>query len=300
MLARRLSTLANGNVTAPCTPPDSFTRISFDHAHLVRSNLGGQGGRCVDRTFGDGLFIPWSDSCDEQQSASTPHEIYIRNVGTTASGTSINMHIRNETEYRAWRTGPNGIKRVAAASGPNGFFGVVNLLGPRSPTQQPAAMVWNSHLTVVQLRYTFVDAANDALLTIGRMHLTFFDFDTGMSQVSAAVPAVEIMQVGPQASTVSIPAVTDMLERSESAFEQSLSPEALFFIQNMPEPWSTHTYAATIYGVGNDNPADPYALTELQQRRSVMVTFESLSSFQVRYAIHGCCTTGAQPPTAHT
>ena len=33
-------------------------------------------------------------------------------------------------------------------------------------------------------------------------------------------------------------------------------------------------------------------LTPLQARRSVMVMYERLSSFQVRFAINQCCTTG--------
>ena len=48
-------------------------------------------------------------------------------------------------------------------------------------------------------------------------------------------------------------------------------------------------------GSGSDNPADPYVLTPLQARRSVMVTLMEVSSFQVRYAIDGCCTTGCAP-----
>ena len=42
----------------------------------------------------------------------------------------------------------------------------------------------------------------------------------------------------------------------------------------------------------DDNPANPYQLTELQSSRSVQVLFEYVSSFQVRYAIGACCTTG--------
>ena len=38
-----------------CTPRDSYTNLTFDNAHLVLSNLGGQGGRCVDTCYtGDG------------------------------------------------------------------------------------------------------------------------------------------------------------------------------------------------------------------------------------------------------
>ena len=47
-LGRRLQSLASSAAAdgSNCTPPDSFTDIQFDNAQLVRSNLGGQGGRC--------------------------------------------------------------------------------------------------------------------------------------------------------------------------------------------------------------------------------------------------------------
>ena len=84
---------------AACQPADSFTTISFAGATLVRSNIGGQGGRCVT----PGL-------CAENETASTPHEIFIRDVGQFM-GQSIGLRITNETEYRAWRETINGVKR---------------------------------------------------------------------------------------------------------------------------------------------------------------------------------------------
>ena len=88
-------------LSVACTPAESFVAIDFEHATLVRSNLGGQGGRCVTA----GL-------CDEMPS--TPHanhEIYIRNVGALAGGDTLDIRITNETEYRAWRATINGVKR---------------------------------------------------------------------------------------------------------------------------------------------------------------------------------------------
>ena len=40
---------------------------------------------------------------------------------------------------------------------------------------------------------------------------------------------------------------------------------------------------ATVQGFGSDNPEDPRELTELQRSRSVLLTFDSISSFDVRY-----------------
>ena len=68
------------------------------NATLQRSNLGGIGGRCA---------AP--GSCEEIQSASTPPEILIRDVGQlisrsggVRSRTSVHLRISNLTEYRAW------------------------------------------------------------------------------------------------------------------------------------------------------------------------------------------------------
>ena len=44
--------------------------------------------------------------------------------------------------------------------------------------------------------------------------------------------------------------------------------------------------------IGDDNPLHPYDLTRQQQTRAVMAMFELVSTFQVRYAIGACCTTG--------
>lgn len=50
-------------------------------------------------------------NCELVQTPTTPREIYITGVGSTAAGRRIDLKIVNETEYRAWRVGLNGIKR---------------------------------------------------------------------------------------------------------------------------------------------------------------------------------------------
>ena len=78
---------------------------------------------------------------------------------------------------------------------------------------------------------------------------TFYDFDTGMSQVEGAVPAVEIMQMGPQASAVLLPDVSEIAAQSEAAFASSLSSAAQAIAATMPGDWGTLVYSATVYGV---------------------------------------------------
>ena len=71
-----------------CTVVGSFTNLDLSAATTVRSNLGGQGGRCSR-----------PDACAELQSPSTLHEIYLRNVGThQRTGRSIDLRITNESQ----------------------------------------------------------------------------------------------------------------------------------------------------------------------------------------------------------
>ena len=98
---------------------------------------------------------------------------------------------QNETEYRAWRLGHNGIKRerrreqAAIDSGESfGYFGAVNLLGPRSATQNPPDMRWHNAFTFTQLRVEFLDGTSGGPATINRTFFTFYDFDTGLAQVA--------------------------------------------------------------------------------------------------------------------
>lgn len=63
---------------ANCTPRESFVGLVLEHAILVRSNLGGKGGRCTSHVL-----------CEEIQDATTLHEIFIRNVGINGQAQSI-------------------------------------------------------------------------------------------------------------------------------------------------------------------------------------------------------------------
>ena len=143
-----------------CISLQSFTNVDLtDDTTIVRSNLGGQGGRCVTTpATATSPAVPWSDVCDEQCDIATgecdsPPELYLATVAymTDSSGTTcVNMRITNLTEYRAWQTTNNGVKLATGATD-SGSFGVINLLAPREPTTAPTSMFWNSALTFVEL-----------------------------------------------------------------------------------------------------------------------------------------------------
>ena len=78
------------------------------------------------------------------------------------------------------------------------------------------------------------------------------------------------------------------IEGAES-IDTNLETELLIQDQAVPLPgletWNTRTFCGTTYGVGKDNPVNPYSLTDQQKARSIMVEIVNKSSFQVRYSI---------------
>jgi hypothetical protein len=239
---------------------DSFTPLEFENARVVRSNLGSQGGRCSNVTFRNGETIPWFELCDEEQSAllpPPPAEIYLRDVGTTAAGVGIDLRITNESQYRAWNSRINGVKRTESGFGRVDTFGVVNLLGPRLPTQRPLAKFWSEVFTYAQLRLSFVDGTG-LPLTLYRTFLTFFDFDAGDNRT-----AVETIQLGPPGDdangdvggatgAAAIWTYGDQIV-SSATWEEHVSGWADFHgagdaaLSVLPSNWSTPIYAAHRY-----------------------------------------------------
>jgi hypothetical protein len=111
-----------------CLPRAAFSYLTFDGAALVASNLGGQGGRCIDTCYSDGQSrqcFGWRALCHEQQPNTSVADtgelmgnthILFRRLGTTESGVDrgreVWLRITNESEYRAWNPRHNGVKRT--------------------------------------------------------------------------------------------------------------------------------------------------------------------------------------------
>lgn len=278
LLCSLLAIAAAQSTPPACIGTDTFVAINLDGAALVRSNLGGQGGRCS--LLGE---------CDEVQSATTLHEIYIRDVGVSGDDTAIDLRITNQSEYHAWNPDLNGIKR--STGGRFGSFGAINLLGPREEDQ--AGYVWHTGGTFVELLFEVVgrDGSGTRALTLPRTYLTFYDFD-------ASATSSEVMQINPSGSPLEImPATSELIRASSwSALLDEPVLDELFPTTSQRqylESWGTPVSRATARGVGADNPIESYVLTQQQVDRSVMVRFDNVSSFRVRYAIIHCCTTGA-------
>ena len=205
-----------------CVPALSFTPINFKNATMIQSNLGGQGGRCVDTYYTEcpisqpqcstqGVSVPWSDLCEEAQPGTPPNPVgsrpdtpaqmdgnmavFIRDIGkyTTEQGVDhdISLRITNMSEYRAWNPRHNGVKRQGIGD-ETGFFGAINLLGPRSALQRPYDKFWTDQFTMVQLKFSFVTSAGASLspLTIGRTFITFCTRQSA-SRPTESIPNLE-------------------------------------------------------------------------------------------------------------
>jgi hypothetical protein len=113
---------------------------------------------------------------------------------------------------RAWNPRHNGVKRQQEG-GNTGYFGCVNLLGPRSTTQRPFRQFWHATFTIVQLRFDFLTETQQGSsyqqlglagmvpLDLQRTYFTFWDVDTGTPTFAGSGEQVEALQVGPQAAT---------------------------------------------------------------------------------------------------
>ena len=80
--------------TLGCTPQPSFVKINFDDAHLIRSNLGGQGGRCSSTDLCEETCAPCAgQTCTEAEClGKMEHEIFIKNVAISGALCSRCVH----------------------------------------------------------------------------------------------------------------------------------------------------------------------------------------------------------------
>lgn len=294
--------VVNDPVVGLCVPRDSFVKIGMSVATTVRSNLGGQGGRCHLGVIPDGCEIPVAS--DPPAAGSSPHEIYLRDIGrndihpqyqphfNAAAGQFVDMRITNLTEYYAWNTRWNGVK--IGRDGTTNQFAVVNLLGPRSDDMP--GRIWNNELTFVELNVEFlgrtvpwdehsdpaVQAVSATPLTLARTYISFYDFDTGSQRSDGTFNAPEAMQVDSSATTVALSSATELEQHGAWSTVSSEAQLNSFFPAAADrarlEAWTSPIIRATTYGVGRDNPADSYTITPLQQARSVQVLLSASRS----------------------
>ena len=213
-----------------------------------------------------------------------PPVLYLAHVGTLSDGTAIDLQIDNITEYNYHNNYFNGLKEVEA-----GNFGVVNVKGPQTDGEP----------TFMQLRYTFINSLTTEPATLGRTYMTFYDFD-GSNTLR------ECMQIRGSVSKVGVSPTTELqalhFNRTarENGEELEIDPALRGIMDALPPGsmfWDTHTEASPVYcstetGIGADNPMNPHDIIDLQRDRSVLITFEDVSTFDVRFTLVGGKSTG--------
>jgi hypothetical protein len=209
---------------------------------------------------------------------------------------------------RGWNVRQNGVKRQASGIGIEGFFGVVNLLGPRLTTSRPFHRFWHDLFTIVQLRFDFLTETQQDIsyqqlglsglvpIELERTFISFYDLDTGEPTFARSSVQVEAIQMGPQAVDVQTMNATELQTFNNWPELLGSDPRTTSFGGGVWPTWSgaaSRVYAGSTYGVGDDNPINPYlGLTPQQRNRALMAMLERATTFQVRFAIHSCCTTG--------
>ena len=183
-----------------CTPTHSFVHLDFKHATLVRSKLGGFGGRCVS-----------ADRCKEVEHSATPHEIYYANVAPDLA--DLDLRVTNKSAYHAWDSTANGLNLPDPGTAVEpGAFGVVNLLSPRKPGSFGAQPGWSS-LSFVELLFEFVSGVDGTPVEVNRTYMSFYDVDAGRALGDGTLRVQEAMAFGPGVSEVrTAPLDTELYE----------------------------------------------------------------------------------------
>lgn len=225
---------------------------------------------------------------------SRAHNIYFANVGTLSTGEKIDMRITNESEYNAFNSAQNG-----KVDRDDGTFGTINLRTPRA-----SASEWHNHITWVQLRIEFINAATGGPIEVGaggfRTFVTFFDFDQGKSLPDGTHQVRECLQVvdgsasalctESQCNTIADPTQIAVLRGDE--YYQLFDEDPSYAPYQLPSRVDSPIYCSSERGTKRDNPSSPHILTAVQRARTVMVEVVGQPYLVVRMSIDHCCMTG--------
>ena len=161
---RQLGELANGR---PCVDNSGFVNLDFARSEtkLVRSNLGGVGGRC----FEDGECSesgPAPGSAEEGDRK----ELYFSGLARTDANARVDLRITAVSPYKAHFPDRNGIK-------PGAGFGVINLLAANTnPSFGYSLDDGPDAFSYVELKFEFFDGRYGTLgqrpLTLQKTFLT--------------------------------------------------------------------------------------------------------------------------------
>eukprot|EP00966_Prymnesium_polylepis_P266134 6147647-Prymnesium_polylepis.1 len=148
------------------------------------------------------------------------------------------MEVTNTSAYRPWKLIRNGI---------NGEFAQINLDSPKFGGDEL--------LNYVTLLVRFLDSATGAPLVLDRFRMSFYDFDQGVqgrARECFSTRGYSDVQVSPGYTQINS-SVADPVDSTFTGF------------------------CSTQYGVLDDNPTSPVALTDHQRSKSIELLFEQTS-----------------------
>lgn len=232
----------------------------------------------------------------------SPRGILLTHAGRNLDGSSFDLLVENTTSYK-----PN----TGALNGktPEGFINI-NLASPDTVTRRSD---YGAYENYVGLKFTFVRSGTTTPITIkrtqvtkqrhsnpgrtllllyspvladqscvralARTQLSFFDFDQSLTNPTGA-EVRECLQL--KAPGLGSTHAVDLRDTSEivSSVHGGPHPPA--------DGWSDEPmYCSSTYGDGDDNPKNRDSLNEQQWARTLTVTLEAASSFELRYVLHG-------------
>ena len=134
-------------------------------------------------------FLPLFFSLPALAHSRVRAQLLIRGVGTTLdTNQEIWMRVTNQSVYRAWNSRHNGVKRRSEGTS-IGYFGALNLLGPRSATQNRPEKFWAAQFTLMQLKYEFLVETSAGSYAATRA--TGIDGVNGLTPVESAQTWIE-------------------------------------------------------------------------------------------------------------
>ena len=252
--------------------------LDFGAANVTNSNLGGLCGQSCQGTIdGTGVrrFNTTTGLCTfhdiQATEGTTPclaaHEMYYQGVGTTLSGTQVDLRVTNVSRYLPFKATANGL---------SGVWGAINVL-----TNHPADFL-----------FEFVDSSTGDPVVLDEFGFTFLDLDTWNKGYEEQVTIRQTLlnpdnpyQFYRNGSLVSLTAA----ERTAAGIKINVS-SAGTDSDNQP----AYSFRSTQVNGGENNPTSFSNLTAttpttapdggeaLMQQQAVQLNFLRTSSFVVR------------------
>ena len=254
--------------------PEGYTKLSFESAYLVRSNLDGH-------------------------DPGAPSNVRIGNVATWSGGT-VDLTIKNTTMYRVSSASSRAYARTESSqhtmvhveawtntdmqplsqafnSIHNGLHGLFAQINVQTPTLESVAATGRSNRQV-GFNFSFVDSVTDEPVVLKAFEFSLYDLDTGRfggGRECILFPAIGGDKPTGRSGPIEYFDATRVTVGADPILDGYVSA------------------CGETSGDGFDNPTDPHALTSAQLAKSISTRYENTSWVQVAFRIE-CCDHGGR------